>query len=310
MVALPLVRYRAVFAAEEPVHLPSFAGSSWRGAFGTALKRTVCATRLRDCGPCPLVGSCCFPYLFEGRRPQDAPVLSSLDRLPVPYLFQPPAAEPARLEPGDVAVLDFTLVGAANARLIYVVHAISEAAAHGVGRGRGRLSLRRIDRLAGIEGPATAPVFDGDSFLAAPPAEPPPLTLQGTRRLQLRLRSPLRLKVDGRLVRPEALHPHHLVDAAVRRVSALAAVHAAAPVEADYRGLKALAQRLEFSDARFRWTDWMRRSSRQQQTMAMGGVCRTSTLLSGQRQPSWPVGLAAADGFRSIYVLCVSPFSS
>lgn len=48
-VQLPVGKYRFVFAADPAARLPAFAGSAWRGAFGHALKRAVCVTRLHHC---------------------------------------------------------------------------------------------------------------------------------------------------------------------------------------------------------------------------------------------------------------------
>ncbi|HLS69014.1 MAG TPA: hypothetical protein VK035_06690, partial [Kiloniellales bacterium] len=90
MVELPLAHYRFYFRAEEGVKLPAFSGSAWRGAFGNALKRTLCATRLSHCTSCPLLNSCSFPYLFEGRRPLDAEVLTTFERISVPFALRPP----------------------------------------------------------------------------------------------------------------------------------------------------------------------------------------------------------------------------
>ena len=50
---LPVAGYRLEFTALEPVRLPVYAGSAWRGVFGHALKRLVCVTRAPRCPNCP-----------------------------------------------------------------------------------------------------------------------------------------------------------------------------------------------------------------------------------------------------------------
>jgi hypothetical protein len=57
-VFLPLRRTRLVLVACGAGRFPAFPGSAWRGAFGHALKRTVCVMRLRPCAGCPLERSC------------------------------------------------------------------------------------------------------------------------------------------------------------------------------------------------------------------------------------------------------------
>ena len=69
----PAARYRLEFTTERPIHLPEYAGSALRGAFGHALKHIACVTRERDCANCALyqgkagdaAGAC---PLFAGKQ--------------------------------------------------------------------------------------------------------------------------------------------------------------------------------------------------------------------------------------------------
>lgn len=272
MVEIPISRYRFHFKAIDSVRFGPFAGSAWRGAFGVALKRTVCAVRLRSCDECPLVASCAFPYLFEGRRSENAVGLGSYAQVPVPYVFQPTPHPGLVLARGDPLAVDLGLVGKANQRLLYLIHALDQAGAHGVGIGRGRLFLEAVDRLATMDGEIEESVLSDGEF--QPPGDPvtPSATLDDAAEIVIDIRTPVRLKLNGHLVTPERFSPSALVDAAVRRVSALAAFHAGAPIEADYRELKRLAGQLTLRDAELRWEDWKRYSSRQSQEMKLGGI--------------------------------------
>jgi hypothetical protein len=73
-------------------------------------------------------------------------------------------------------------------------------------------------------------------------------------------------------VTPERIHPAHLIGAAIRRVSSLAALHADAPIAADYAGLRSLAQLSVLGDAALRWKEQTRYSARQGAKMQMGGI--------------------------------------
>ena len=57
---LPIGHYQLRFRAQDPVRLPPFAGSAWRGAFGQALKRLICVTREPECAACLLYRSQTF----------------------------------------------------------------------------------------------------------------------------------------------------------------------------------------------------------------------------------------------------------
>jgi hypothetical protein len=67
--SLAIGRYRARFITETPLVLPAYPGSVWRGAFGHALRNTLCVTRLPTCEHCELKRSCSYAYIFETPPP-------------------------------------------------------------------------------------------------------------------------------------------------------------------------------------------------------------------------------------------------
>ncbi|MCL5126468.1 MAG: hypothetical protein M1511_18605 [Deltaproteobacteria bacterium] len=50
--------FNCLFNSE--AELPPYKGSTFRGAFGVALKKVTCALKLRDCPGCPLTGRCVY----------------------------------------------------------------------------------------------------------------------------------------------------------------------------------------------------------------------------------------------------------
>ena len=63
--SLKIARYEIRLRAEESAAVPAFAGSTLRGAFGQALKNTVCVTRHRNCESCLVSRQCIYPQVFE-----------------------------------------------------------------------------------------------------------------------------------------------------------------------------------------------------------------------------------------------------
>ena len=154
---LPLARYRVRFRERVPQGACSLAspqagylGSAWRGAFGHALRKAVCVTRLPACDPCVLLRSCPYPFLFESRTPPGAKKLTRYPHTPGPCVLEP--ADP-RFDtcPGDGTLnLGVTLFGSANDHLPYVVHALEQAGRQGL-TGR-RVALDMLDVQAGSRG--------------------------------------------------------------------------------------------------------------------------------------------------------------
>ncbi len=134
---LPLARYRVRFRECIPHGACSlgspragYLGSAWRGAFGHALRKAVCVTRLPACDSCVLLRSCPYPFLFESRTPPGAEKLTRYPHTPGPCVLEP---TDRRFDTGDGTLnLGVTLFGSANDHLPYVVHALDQAGRHGL----------------------------------------------------------------------------------------------------------------------------------------------------------------------------------
>jgi hypothetical protein len=261
---LPMSGFDFRFAARTPMRVPGYLGSAWRGGFGRALRRAVCITGLPTCPGCPIEASCIYPYVFETAPGPAGGILADYDRVPNPYVLAPRWGDAGSLAAGGETTLRLTLFGRVIEHAVIARQAVVEAGWRGLGPDRGPLDLV-----------AAEPV-------APPPAAPCP------DRIAIELASPLRLVEQGRLIGPEALRPRHLLMALLRRVSLLAERHGPAPLDLDYRALKAQAESAEFDDKSVRWTEWRRWSGRQQQLVPMGGLMGTLTLTLDGVEPFWP----------------------
>lgn len=262
-------RYQFTCRFTEDALLPPYKGSTFRGAFGGALKKVVCAVREKDCSRCLLAARCVYARVFENVTP------ASGDRSrqvapPHPYVIEPPATTQTRYAAGDLFEFTLLLFGEFTDYLPYFVYAFEAMGEQGLGgrrgQGMGRYALESIC----CEG---QPLYDPSRRQLAPHL-PRMLELGSAPsvlgELHLRLLTPLRLKFDNQL---SADLPFHLLTrAALRRVSSLFAAFGGGEPELDYRGLVARAQEVEIRQSRLCWHDWKRYSSRQEQTMLMGGI--------------------------------------
>lgn len=282
---LQAVRYRLRLRAETRAHLPAYAGSAWRGAFGHALKRTVCVTREPRCPDCLLYRSCLYPYLFETPPPADAAKMRRYPAAPHPFVLEPEPPGARDLEPGDTTELGLVLLGGANAQLAYFVHALEQAAQGGVGRGRGRF---RLEAVEGEAGPGHwVPVYRPGGRLT--PLDPePPAVPPSPESLTLEIDTPLRLQQDGRLVGPGELGFGALFATLLRRVSMLTYFHGERPLETDFRALIDAARAREIRHRELRWHEWTRYSSRQGREVQMGGLLGRLSLDGPGLEPFWP----------------------
>lgn len=273
----PLARYRFDFTVETPLHLPEYAGSTLRGAFGNALRRVTCMTRERDCKACGLYRTCPYPRIFETPPPENH-ALQKFSQIPNPYVIEPPPWGERAYAPGETLSFHVVLAGNAIRQMPFIVLAWQRAFVHGVGKGEGTARLERISHLA--------PDGEAAIFLAAEGMlQEHPATLRlppfhDTGEVTLHFSTPLRLQENGKPLGAERLTARELLMALVRRTALVAEFHTPQPLALDFAGLARLAEAIE-SEKRLHWRDWTRWSNRQQQKMALGGVTGEWTLHGG-----------------------------
>ena len=284
---LPLARYRLHFEAQADVRLPHFAGSTWRGALGHALKRLVCVTQLPQCARCALVQVCAHAYLFETPPPAHARKMRKYPAVPHPFVLNPPAGV-QRLPAGAEYPLDLTLFGHGNRHLPYLIHALERAALAGLGRERAPLVLSSVERQAGTGAEDWFRVYAPGGPVENPPVEVWPIPAAPAAPVRLDLITPLRLRREGKPLRPEAWQFGDLFSNLLRRVSMLTYFHTDQPLETDFSGLAGSARELQPIDRQLDWRTWHRYSSRQKTTVAMDGLVGHVVLPANGLEPFWP----------------------
>src|SRR3954471_6392565 len=104
---IPYLRLRVTMRAAEPAVLPDYHGSMLRGAFGHALRRTVCVMGpAQACASCQLRRAGVYTRIFE-TCVEDAPppFLRGIDQAVRPYVFEPRGGG-ERLPPGGSLEFD------------------------------------------------------------------------------------------------------------------------------------------------------------------------------------------------------------
>ncbi|MCF8081199.1 MAG: CRISPR system precrRNA processing endoribonuclease RAMP protein Cas6 [Desulfobacterales bacterium] len=262
-----------------PAQLPAYKGSTFRGAFGWALKSVVCALRRQQCDTCLLRSNCLYPLVFETRMSIAPHPESHVVPPPHPFVIEPPDSEQTRYDKGDRFDFNLLLFGPVNDQVPYFIYAFEKMGGIGTGRGadggRGRFVLNKVkagNRILylGREGKLRNIPARRELTLKAPrPGKP------GEQTLPLFFDTPLRIKSDGRLSRK--LPFHILVRAMLRRASGLLAFYGEGEPDIDYRGLVKRAAEVRIESDNLSWQDWRRYSTRQKQAMMIGGLAGSIT---------------------------------
>ncbi|MCC7414060.1 MAG: CRISPR system precrRNA processing endoribonuclease RAMP protein Cas6 [Gammaproteobacteria bacterium] len=277
--------YRLTFATPESFNRSVFLGSAWRGAFGHALKQTVCVTRMRECVDCMLYRVCTYPYVFETPPPADTRKMRRYAAAPHPFVLVLPPSGLHASEEGSF--LGLHLFGRGNDLLPFVLLALQRAGERGVGAKRVPFRLRHVEQSNAAAADQWTSVFRPGGALQ-PIAAMEPICPPVPARVRVILRTPLRMKRDERLVGPSDFRFADLFGALLRRISMLTYFHGNFALETDFQGLSEAADLLNAEQADLRWHDWTRYSSRQQTAMQMGGLVGTIDLAGAALAPFWP----------------------
>ena len=95
-------RFRFSLKVTRLMVLPPYKGSIFRGAFGGAFKRVVCAAPKADCTTCILRRQCLYVAFFEPPPPASYPDAAKFSHAPPPYVFNPPLTNRQAFHPEEV----------------------------------------------------------------------------------------------------------------------------------------------------------------------------------------------------------------
>ncbi len=279
---LPLSKFRVTYSYQEPLRLPDYPGSAWRGAFGAALKKSVCVVRNIPCTECLLKTSCAYSYLFETPPPANAEKMRKYNATPHPFVFE--FDEGGRSELG---VYQFNLIVFAHGLRFfpYIVYALQKAGSEGIGGHRQLFNLTTVEQQ--LSDHSFKVVYEDNNLqlLALPRSEEFP---EMPDRIEIVIQSPMRIKQDGKNTSQVAFSFEVFFGNLLRRISMLSYFHTDTPLDIDFRELTLRAKTVQFNNSKLRWYDWTRYSSRQQTEMIMGGVMGSVYLEMSDLECFWP----------------------
>jgi hypothetical protein len=286
--ALRLERLRFQFQAIDPIRLPSYSGSAWRGLLGHSLRHSVCVTRAPTCDGCMLRSHCAYSTFFE-TPPVSAQTAQRYNALPHPFVLEPPPAGQCEYAPGEPLALGLTLIGPAGDLRPYLIHALQRAGERGLGREGGRFRLHQVIQETALGTDHWQPVFDASHGTLQPLNTAPQALAPCPETLALDLLTPLRLKQRGHYVRPAQLSARALLGTLATRIELLAELYAAPARALERNALHSAIDQIEIETTSLRWVEWTRYSSRQRTHMQLGGLLGPLRLHGPGLAPLWPL---------------------
>ncbi len=263
--------FRFYFHAKDSVHFPEGkAGNVFRGAFGLIFRQIACDAACPGAPACEMRDACPYARMFEPRQTEGP---SGFADPPRPFVLRAAHLDGQTLAPGSQFSIDVHVFAPEDPLLQYFTLSFLQFCRTGLGPGRGRVALIKVDVLDANRQPVAC-AFDGSGFVlpALPPAQEIGMTVSEgppLERLCLEFVTPTELKSGGQI---QSALPFGVLLARLRdRISTLRALYDAGPLEVDFRELAERAHAISMVRSSLQIQDVLRRSSRTGQTHSVGG---------------------------------------
>jgi hypothetical protein len=262
--------------ASTAMALPRNKGSMLRGAFFGALRRDFCLNKTASsCLICPAAEICPVSRLaatVDKENPRGEEIVR-------PFALEPIISDATQFGQGELFSFSITLLGKTLTLFPYTVLAVQRMGEFGIGNREvapGLFCLQEVtvtNPLLGVEknifnqedGLVRVPdvaITHNDvlSYSAALPQD----------RMRVRLITPLRLVLDGKLV--HRLTFQALMRRLLRRLTDLHSHFCEEKLELDFHGLLEKAERVRVADDKTYWVDLSSYSRRRQTSTPIGGL--------------------------------------
>jgi len=282
---LPVLRARLTLRLLEPAVLPKYKGGMLRGGFGYAFQRSTCPAACRGASnACAVETICPYRWVFETPHPPGLSDLHDLRDVPRPFVIEPFDDHRTHYAAGETLEWGLVLIGRGIDYLPYFLFGFEQLGRMGLGGQRAKARLERVEALPAWQ-PVGQLIYQDGRAVAEnrelPLVDEAIITARASSLsadLQLRLRTPLRLKTRGDWLR--AVEPAALVQALCWRLNALAIFHGGGRWNVDHRALVEQARGIAVEQSSVHWVDWGRTSTRggQSQHMILGGIVGSAVL--------------------------------
>jgi len=279
-----LAKFKILIRPLEEIILPRYKGSTFRGGFGNSFRRIVCLNKKWNCRECILKEKCIYSYIFETPSPQDIIYQNKNSYISHPFVLEPPLEEKELYTKEERIFFWLILIGKAIEYLPYFVFVFDELGKLGIGKGRGKYLLERVESYSIRKSEISEDVqkegnivyngkdrifFNDFPMITGRQVEEISNSFQDTGKITLDFLTPTRIKFQNKLV-SELKFPL-LIRNLFRRISTLAYFHSDNLLDLKYPELIKEAEDVTTIDSQLSWYDWERYSARQDSKMKLGG---------------------------------------
>ncbi len=213
--------------------------------------------------------------MFETPPPSGTRIMRKYRAVPHPFVIEQPLEKRSGYKPEHEISFNLVLIGRALEYLPYFIYTFEEIGNIGIGKDRGKYSLKTVEVLNSDKLPHQV-IYDSNSKTVKSFECPPQIIsfpdsqASDNKYLSLTFLTPTRISYNNALTgNPEF---HILVRNLLRRLSLIAYFHCDVDMTHwDFRGIIEMAKEVKVKQNSLRWFDWERYSARQNTRMKLGG---------------------------------------
>lgn len=252
------------FVAHDSLYFPpGQAANILRGALGIIFRRIACLPQCVDAKTCAIRESCPYARTFEPIATGAGP--SGLADWPRPFVFRARHLDRRTINAGESFWFDLNVFSLDHEILACFVRTFASLASEGLGPGRGKAEVRRVesgDQLLYSAHNPSVTIVQPVALCLTPGGTP-------INRLSVEFLTPTELKHEHRI----ALRPEFgILFGRIRdRIATLSRLYGNGVLAIDYRGTRERAATVSMTSCQVRHQDAERHSSRTGQSHSIGG---------------------------------------
>jgi len=265
---MKIAKFQFEIIAKDELFLPQYKGSTFRGSFGHALKRTVCVTNMLTCADCLLKENCAYFYIFDTENERG-------ERVTHPFIIEPPMTEKRIFPKGENLFFNLVLLGKAIDYLPYLVYAFKRVGTAGIGKGKGKYWIKSV--TFGENGKTKLIYEDTTQKLNKDytPVNYYQIKEETANKIRLHFQTPTALKRNGKLTLD--VDAKILVNAIIRRLKSLSHYHNGRE-DSFFDFDRTCLDEINVTEKNLEWYQWRRYSGRQDKKIRFEGFVGNMTI--------------------------------
>jgi len=270
-----LSKYKLILKAKEPMFLPEYKGSMFRGGFGYTLRHICCSSKEGNCKECLLKEKCPYAYIFETSPPAEVKHFGRNKEVPRPYIFEPPLDSKREFRAGEDLVFHLVLIGKAIDYLPYFIYTVRELGNIGVTPRRHKYELTTMYAVDELKERSEKIYSSEDEMIYN---QILPITFKDCaertgfdkKRVIIKFITPTRIKYQSKYLFDNLPFPT-LIQSLTLRINALSIFHCNGEWDESLRDLRKTAEVVKIAESSLRKKSVRRYSSRQRKQDTLSG---------------------------------------